>query len=124
MLKSYQHFINYRLEHVQTSAHLVDVLRELQHQFQDASTASADHWEEFHNRRRVALFGVLCPEEMRQLLQEMLLTPLHVISFVLLNEDQRAHASMVCDSILSETCDCQPTRSLYYKEIKFQGLCP
>lgn len=79
VLKSHQHFINYRLEDVQTSAHLLDLLRELQHQFQHASTASPDHWEEPCNRRRVALFGVLCPEEMRQLLQEMLLTPLHLI---------------------------------------------
>ena len=109
VLKHYAEVLSLKLEDAEVSPELLRTLLDsLQEQFRNSETTS--FWAESHDRRCVALFGVLCPEEMSQLLKRMILAPVHVIALSLLPKDQQIRASRICDSILNETCDFQTAR--------------
>lgn len=96
-----------------TSAAVLRIMQEVKHELRGKEASSSS--------RYVALFGLLCPQELEGLLRERVLTPLHVILAAAMraeDDDGRglAAASHLCDSIVADACDYALAMPSYYQE--------
>ena len=117
LVNDYTDIISCKVVDALSRHQLLELLQELQQQFMQPATDSADPCVEGRVRRRLRLFGLARPQEMQKLLRDMILTPLHVISSAaLFAKDQHLTASKICDSIVCEACDMVPADSHFYQE--------